>query len=153
MTTLSQTNLVNEFAQSKTTLQNLIGAPVTDFAYPYGAYNLNTINTGKTYYQSQRSVNGGLNTKDNFDITQLKIYEVDSNISQAQVQGWINAAAQQHAWLILLYHEVANTPAEADDALYTAKPADFNAEMAYLKNSGVATVTVNQAINEILSQL
>lgn len=153
LTTVSQTKLVNEMANSKTTLQNLIGVPVTNFAYPFGAYNSNTLSVGSQYYQSQRTVNGGLNTKDTFNITQLKIYEVDSNISQAQVQGWINAAIAQKAWLILVYHEVATTPAEPDDALYTTQPTDFNAEMNYLKNSGVATLTVNQAINEILAQL
>lgn len=153
MVTLSQANLVNEMSQSKTTLQNLIGVPVTNFAYPYGSYNANTIAVGKQYYQSQRSVNGGLNTKDNFDITTLKIYEVDSNISQAQVKGWVDAAIAQHAWLILVYHEVATTPIDPSDALYTTQPADLDAELAYVKNSGVTVLTVQQALNEILPQL
>lgn len=152
MTTLSSANLTNEFASSKNTLQTLIGAPVTSFAYPYGAYNAATINTGKQYYQSQRTVKGGLNTKDTLDITALKIYEVDSNISRAQVQGWIDAAISQKAWLILVYHEVATTPIDPSDALYTAQPADFDWHMNYLKSTGVKTLPVNQALNEVLAQ-
>lgn len=152
MTTLTAAKLQQEFADSQTTLQNLIGAPVSNFAYPYGAYNANTITAGKVYYGSQRTVKGGLNTKDGLDIMQLKIYEVDSNISQATVQGWIDAAIAQKAWLILVFHEVATTPSAPDDALYTTQPADFTAEMNYLKNSGVAIETVAQALAEISAQ-
>lgn len=153
MTTLSQAQITNEFSQSQTTLQNLIGVPVKNFAYPYGAYNAATVAAGQQYYQSQRTVSAGYNTKDSFNITGLKIYEVDSNISQAQVQGWIQGAIAQKSWLILVYHEVATSPVDPSDALYTTQPSDFAAEMAYLKNSGVKTVTVQQALNEILPQL
>lgn len=153
LTTVSQNQLINEMAGSQTTLQNLIGAPVTDFAYPYGAYNTNTINLGQQYYQSQRTVSAGLNTKDSLDLTKLKIYEVDSNITQAQVKGWVDAAIAQKSWLILVYHEVANTPTDPTDDLYHTTPADLDAELSYIKNSGVATETVHQAINEILAQL
>ena len=153
LTTVSSTQLQNEMQNSQATLQSVTGVPVTDFAYPYGAYNPNTIAVGKQYYQSQRTVNGGLNTKDNLDLTQLKIYEVDSNISQAQVQGWVNAAVAQRSWLILVYHEIAVTPTDPTDALYDTQPSDLNAELAYIKNSGVSVETVNQAINEILPQL
>jgi peptidoglycan/xylan/chitin deacetylase (PgdA/CDA1 family) len=153
LTTVSATQLQNEMKNSQATLQSVVGVPITNFAYPYGAYNANTIAVGKQYYQSQRSVGGGLNTKDSLNLTQLKIQEVDSNISQAQVQGWINAAIAQKAWLILVYHEIATTPVDPTDALYTTQPADINAELAYLKNSGVTVLTVNQAINEITPQL
>ena len=101
----------------------------------------------------QRTVNAGLNTKDNFDVTQLKMYEVDSNITQAQVQAWINDAITQHAWLILCYHEIATTPADPTDALYTTQPADFAAEMSYLKGTGVAVETVAQALAEAKAQI
>src|SRR6201999_3519584 len=111
--------------------------------------NGSTIAIGKQFYQSQRTVNAGYNTKDNFDLTQLKIYEVDSNISVAQVEGWINAAIAQKSWLILLYHETATTPSDPTDALYTTQPSDLDTELAYVKNSGIADVTVHQAIAEI----
>jgi peptidoglycan/xylan/chitin deacetylase (PgdA/CDA1 family) len=153
LTTLSQTQLVNEMSNSKTTLQGSFGGQVTDFAYPFGAYNANTITVGKQYYQSQRSVNQGLNTRDNWDLTQLKIYEVDSNISQAQVQGWVQAAIAQKSWLILVFHEIAVTPTDPTDALYTTQPSDLDAELGYIKTSGVSVETVHQAINEILPQL
>ncbi len=153
LTTMTAAQVNQEMSQSQTTLQNTFGIQVTDFAYPFGAYNGSTIATGSLYYQSQRTVNAGYNTKDNFNLTQLKIYEVDSNITQAQVKAWIDGAVANHSWLILVYHEVATTPTDPTDALYDTQPTDFAAEMNYLKSTGVAAETVHQAINEILPQL
>jgi hypothetical protein len=138
---------------TQVTLQGVVGLPVTDFAYPFGAYNANTIAVGKQYYQSQRTVIDGLNTKDSFDITQLKIHEVDSNITTAQVQAWIDQAIADKGWLILVYHETATSPVDPTDALYTTKPADLNTELAYIKSTNVAVVTVNQALNELTPQI
>lgn len=154
LTLATAATLTAEMQQSQATLQAAIGVPVTDFAYPYGAYNATTVAEGQKYYHSQRSVDQGFNTKDNFNINQLKIFEVDSNISQAQVQGWIDAAIAQHSWLILVYHEIAVTPTAPDDLLYTTQPTDFTAEMNYLKlKAPTATLTVNQALTELASQL
>ena len=152
LTTVSAAQLQSEMADSQTTLQNLIGAPVTDFAYPYGAYNTATLAMGQQYFDSQRTVNSGFNTKDNLDPTQLKMYEVDSNVTQAQVQGWIDAAVAQHSWLILTYHEVNPTPVDPTDTLYTTQPSDFSAEMNYLKNSGALLETVHQALATVEAQ-
>jgi peptidoglycan/xylan/chitin deacetylase (PgdA/CDA1 family) len=153
LTTVTATKLQNEMANSQATLQSVVGLPITDFAYPFGAYNANTITVGKQYYHSQRSVNGGLNTRDNMNLTQLKIHEVDSNITTAQVQAWINEAITDKAWLILVYHEIAITPSDPTDQLYTTQPGDLDSQLSYLKKSGVTVLTVNQAINEITPQL
>jgi peptidoglycan/xylan/chitin deacetylase (PgdA/CDA1 family) len=152
LTKLTTAKITAEMANSQTALQNLIGAPVTSFAYPYGAYNTSTINIGKTYFSSQRSVDRGLNTHDNLDVTKLKIFEVDATNTTAEVQQQINDAIAQKAWLILVYHEIATTPAEPDDAQYTIKPADFAAQMNYLKNSGVSVQTVKSALAEVQTQ-
>ncbi|HEX5456700.1 MAG TPA: polysaccharide deacetylase family protein [Candidatus Saccharimonadales bacterium] len=153
LTTLSKSAISREMSGSQTYLQNLIGVPVRDFAYPYGAYNTNTASIGKQFYQSQRTVNRGFNTKDNLDLTALKIYEVDNDISQTQVKAWIDSAIKQKAWLILVYHEIAKTPVVPSDELYSTTPSDFEAELSYIKNSGASAVTVRQAINEVLAQL
>jgi peptidoglycan/xylan/chitin deacetylase (PgdA/CDA1 family) len=150
LTTVTSTVLTSEMKDSQTTLQNLTGKPVTDFAYPYGAYNTATITEGKKYFASQRTVDAGLNTKDNLDATKLKMYEVDNNITQAQVKAWVDEAIASKSWLILTYHEVATTPVDPTDVQYTTQPADFAAEMAYIKSTGVATETVAQALQEVL---
>lgn len=152
LTTVTPTQLTQEMANSKATLESQIGVPIHNFAYPYGAYNGVTIAEGLKSYDSQRTVNAGYNTADSLNAAQLKIYEVDSNISQTQVKAWIDGAIAQKAWLVLVYHEVATTPAAADDALYTTQPADFTAEMNYIKNSGITTLTLGGALHEALNQ-
>jgi peptidoglycan/xylan/chitin deacetylase (PgdA/CDA1 family) len=154
MTTLSATQLDNELKNSQITLQNLLGVPVPDFAIPFGEYNTTTITAGEKYYQTQRTVDRGLNTKTGFNANQLMAEEVDNTTTQAQVQAWINQAAADHSWLILIYHEVCTdadliTPS---DMTYHTVPTDFDAEMAMVKASGLG-VTVQQAMAEIGPQL
>jgi peptidoglycan/xylan/chitin deacetylase (PgdA/CDA1 family) len=88
---ISAAQVNSEMQDSQTVLQNLLGVPVTDFAYPYGAYDANSIATGQKYYTSQRTVNAGFNTKDNFNVTQLKMYEVDSNITTAAQMAYLKS--------------------------------------------------------------
>lgn len=146
----------DEMFNSKSTLEQTVtnGTPVTNFAYPYGAYNASSITVGQQAgYASQRTVDRGYNTKDNLDVTKLKMYEVDSDITTEQVKAWIDGAKAENAWLILTYHEIADVPSEPDDALYTVKPADFQAQMAYLKSSGIVVETVAQALADINGQV
>jgi hypothetical protein len=153
LTTLSAAQQQDEMVASQSVFQSAIGVAPTDFAYPFGAYNSATLSLGAGVFQTQRTVVSGFNTKDTINFQQLKIEEVDSNISTAQVQAWINAAIAQKTWLILVYHEIATTPADPTDALYTIPPTDFAAQMAYLKASGAAVETTQQAYNEVRSQL
>jgi hypothetical protein len=153
LTTLSAAQQQDEMVASQTVFQSAIGVTPTDFAYPFGAYNAATLALGASTFQTQRTVVSGFNTRDSINFQQLRIEEVDSNISVAQVEGWINQALTQKTWLILVYHEVATTPADPTDALYTTQPGDFATEMAYLKASGVAVETTHQAYLEVASQL
>ncbi len=155
---LGDTKVLSEMQNSKTTLEGLTGAPVTDFAYPYGSYSAHTIAVGQSLgYLSQRSVNPGYNTKDSLEVTQLKMYEVDHDITTAQVQAWIDEAIAQHAWLILCYHEVADTPSDPNDLQYTTPIADFQAQMAYLAGkkaqNQVAVKTVAQALQTAQAEI
>lgn len=154
LTTLGNADLTAELQNSRLALEEILnGKQVTNFAYPLGAYNSATIAVGKSIYRSQRTVERGFNTPDNFDITKLKIQEVDSVNTVPEVQGWINEAVANRTWLILLYHEIANVPAYPEDAYYTVSPQDFTSAMEYLKSTGVMVKTVNQALDEIEPQI
>jgi len=154
LTTLTNAQVQTEMGGAQTALQNAVGVTPTDFAYPFGAYNANTIAIGKQVgFISQRSVNAGFNTKDNLDLTQLKIEEVDANITPAQVQAWVNQAIAQKSWLILVYHEIdTKAPAGSGDDDYVTSPTNLSTELSYIKSTGVAVETTAQAINEILPQ-
>jgi peptidoglycan/xylan/chitin deacetylase (PgdA/CDA1 family) len=157
MTTLSPSDLTTEMTQSRDDLAALIGAPIPDFAYPEGPYNLNTITVGKMYYQSQRDSYIGFNIKDilkqpngSYDFSQLKIQSVEDGVTLAQVKAWVDKAKSQKTWLILLYHRIENTNPAGDE--YVTLTSDFNQEMQYIKSSGIGVVTVDQAIKEVNGQ-
>lgn len=150
--TLSAAQVETEFSGSKTALQNLIGAPVTSFAYPYGAYTASTRVVGQGYYASQRSIDWGLNYRDDIDITRLKSIIVTRDTTAAEFQNWVDDAIAQRAWIILTYHEIANTPVVPGDALGTVTPAKFTAQMNYLKGRGVSVQPIRSALSEVQGQ-
>ena len=153
LTTLTTAQAQQEMQQSQTTLQNTFGVAVPDFAYPYGAYNASTIAIGKQLYVSQRTVDSGYNTKDNLDLTKLLVQNVFNTTTPAQVQAWVDQANQQHTWLVLVYHEVATVPTDPTDVQYDTQPSDLDAELSYIKSSGIAVETTQQAISEVVPQL
>ena len=151
-TKLTTTQRAYQFSQSKSTLSTKFG-PVTNFAYPYGAYNATTLAEGATYYKTQRSTDTGFNTRDTINYANLVVQNVFSTTTPAQVQAWVDQAARDRSWLILVYHEVAVTPIAAGDEFYTTSPADFSSELGIVKRSGLGIVTVAQAVAELSPQL
>lgn len=63
---MEEISVVKELADSKKDLENLIGQPVTDFAYPYGSFNNATLDlVKKTGYKSSASVIPGAYQSEN----------------------------------------------------------------------------------------
>ncbi|QQR52312.1 polysaccharide deacetylase family protein [bacterium] len=152
MPTLSANQLTAELANSQTTLQNLIGKSVPNFAYPYGEYTAATQTVAANYYQSQRSVETGYNSKDAYNNRALKVQNITNLTTQAEIQAWINQAKANKTWLILVYHQITNTP-DPVDPTYATKPTDFDAAMAKVKASGLGIVTIGQGLAEVGPQL
>ena len=143
----------NELSQSKTTLQNKFGVPVNSLAYQFGAYNAATQAFASSIYTNQRTVESGFNNKDNFNLQKLVVQNVFSTTTPAQVNAWVDQANAQHSWLILVYHEVGNTPIDPTDTEYLTKPSDLDAELSYIKSTGISVQTMQQALSELVPQL
>lgn len=152
LTTLSATAMDAELKDSQTFLKTLLGAgaPVNDFASPYGAYNQQVITDAAKYYQTYRGVQAGYNAKNNFDAMHLMVQNLDTSVTLAQVQAWIAEAKATNTWLILVYHQVDPSTASG---LYNTYPTDFDAQLSAVKNSGIAVETVAQAMTELKPQL
>lgn len=148
LTSLNSTQLAYELSHSQQVLQNIIGQPVRNFASPYGDYNQTVNNEIKKYYQSHRTVDEGYNSKDNFDIYRLRVQNIQSTTTLAEVQSWIDHAKATNTWLILVYHRVANDPGQFDSYI-----SDFNAQLQAIKNSGITVKTYQGALDEVLPQL
>jgi peptidoglycan/xylan/chitin deacetylase (PgdA/CDA1 family) len=150
LTTVNAAKLNNELKNSQTNLQKWTDQTVTDFATPYGSYNDTVINAIKTYYRSHRSTDEGYNTKDNFDIYNIKVQNITDTTTTAQVTNWVNEAKAQKAWLVLVYHQVDTDPQAGE---YNTPPDQLDAQLGAIQASGIKVDTVNQALNEITPQL
>lgn len=148
---LTVTNMDNELSQSQSQLRQWFGADAADdFASPYGEYNATTLTEIKKYYRSHRSTDEGFNSKDKFDIYNIKVQNILYSTPASQVKAWVEQAQREHTWLVLVYHEIATA---VEDPTYSISPADLDAQAAAIKASGIAVRTVGQALDEIRTQL
>lgn len=149
---LTATQMQQELSQSQTDLTSITGQKPTDFATPHGEYNAESIAAIKQYYRSHRSVDVGFNSKDNFDIYNIKVQNILATTTTEEVAAWVNQAAAQHTWLVLVYHGVGD-PVIADSAAWAITPAQLDAQLAAIKVSGLPVLTVSQALDEVTPQL
>lgn len=149
LTQLTNAQLKKELSESQSYLQNLTGSPVRDFASPYGDYNEKVNTQIKKYYRSHRTVDEGYNSKDNFDIYRIRVQNIQSNTTLAEVQSWLDHAKATNTWLVLVYHKVWTS----DVGQFDSYTSDFAAQMQALKNSGLTVKTYSDALDEVISQL
>jgi peptidoglycan/xylan/chitin deacetylase (PgdA/CDA1 family) len=148
LTTLSDAQLQIELQQSQHDLQAMFGTSFQDFISPYGEYDDRVLAAIKQYYRSHGSVEQGYNTKSNFDIYDIRVQEVATATTPSQVAAWVQQAITDKTWLVLMYHQVDNP----SDPL-SVSSANLDREFSNIKNSGVAVLTTDQALSEILPQL
>ncbi len=158
--TITPAQQIAELRDSQATLQNILGTPVTDFAYPFGSYNNVVSNIAGTYYSASRGVESGYQSR--FDTASslqgLRVQNITRStgdpannvppMSFADFQGWVDFAIQHNLWLILVYHGVNNNPGSFDTT-----PAAFNQQLDYLKSKGVSVQTMHSALDETLPQV
>lgn len=148
LTQLTQAQIDTELTHSKNFLEQISGQPVTDFSSPYGDYNVQVNNEIKKYFSSHRTTDEGFNSKDNFNPYRLRVQNMQSTTTLAQFQEWVSKAQADHTWLILIYHVVGTQNLEQFD---TQKP-DFDAQMAWLAQSGVTVSRWDAALKELSLQ-
>ncbi len=144
LTTLSAAQQQQEISGSR---QDLLGwnvGAVLSFSYPFGEYDSSTIQIVKDAgFSSAVATISGYVTPSS-DHYQLEYQELKSDTTLAQVQAWVNTAAQNHQWLILTFHNVKT----GGDA-YDITPALFQNIVTYVKQKGLPVVTVGQGMDSM----
>jgi len=148
LTTLSPTALDDELKLSQQTIQALTNLPVKTFASPYGEYNGTTLNAIKSYYQSHRSTDDGFNSKDNFDPYTILVQNITVGTTIDTIKGWVDKAKADKTWLVLVYHEILD-----GGDLYSTTPANLDAALSYIQQTGISVQTVSQALIELQNQI
>jgi peptidoglycan/xylan/chitin deacetylase (PgdA/CDA1 family) len=149
LTAQTPANLTYELQHSQQYLQSVIGQPVKNFASPYGDYNAAVNTEIKKYYRSHRTVDEGYNSKDNFDLYRVRVQNILSSTTAAQVNAWVQQAQTDKTWLVLVYHRVSDT----DPGPFDSKIADFKAQMDAIQASGITIKTYDTALDELTAQL
>jgi peptidoglycan/xylan/chitin deacetylase (PgdA/CDA1 family) len=147
LTRLSDKDIEMQLDLPKSGLSKCYG-PVNDFAAPYGNFDIRTTTQTKERYETGRSTTVGYNTADMFNPYELKVQNITSKTTPAEIQAWLDSAKQSKTWLILVYHQVDNSDTE-----FARKPADFENDIKAIVASGIKVQTVHDAYAGIKPQL
>ncbi|HVY35718.1 MAG TPA: polysaccharide deacetylase family protein, partial [Candidatus Paceibacterota bacterium] len=159
LTTQNDGQLRFEIEGSRSDLLSTIGAPVSNLAFPYGTTN-DTVdqelkNAG---FVGSRTVIDGLNTR---STNRYELYadQVLSDTDVSEVEGWIDQAANNDEWLVLVFHKIDagcsnpdGVPIPPEDGggndNYCATPSTLASIVSYLqsKESSIDVVTVSQGL-------
>lgn len=137
-----------ELVHSRQYLEGLVQKAVPHFATPYGLYNKAVLDAVKRNYQSHRPVDAGYNSRDNLDPYIVKVQNLGLGVSLAQFNSWLQDAARDRTWLVLVYHQVTDESPEPYDTL----PSDFNMQMDALAASGLTVKRYGDALAEVMAQ-
>jgi peptidoglycan/xylan/chitin deacetylase (PgdA/CDA1 family) len=149
LTQVNATQLNTELTNSKSLLQTVTGMPIKNFASPYGDYNPTVLNAIKPLYRSHRTVDTGYNSKDNFDAYRVRVQNMLSTTTLAELQGWVDHAKATNTWLVLVYHRIA----PSDAGPYDTPQANFTPQIQAIVNSGITVKTYDAALDELTPQL
>ncbi|HEY1960685.1 MAG TPA: polysaccharide deacetylase family protein [Polyangiaceae bacterium] len=147
LTTLDAQDLDDELRLSQQYLLANVGSPVASFATPMGNYNPTVLAAIKKYYTSHRTVNPGLNYMGS-DVFQLNSDGAYDNDSASTICSWIQNAATQRGWEILMFHDFTTDATSNMDLTYPI--ADFESILQCAKaTAGIDVVTTTQGADAI----
>jgi peptidoglycan/xylan/chitin deacetylase (PgdA/CDA1 family) len=145
---INSVDVQTELAKSQLDILSFVGTKPVNFASPYGEYNDAVKQQIAQYYRSHRSVDVGFNTKDNFDILNIKAMSVINTTPPETILSWVDEAIRDRAWLVLVYHDVVD-----GGGTFTTTPDQLRAVLDGLVARGVSVQTVDSALNEVVPQM
>jgi len=147
LTTLNNSQLVDEILGSKQMLEAMGANTITSFAYPFGEWNENIKNIiGQSGYHGARTAmlqDGGFNSADQ-DPYLLKTFSIEINTPVSEVQKLINEAVNNKTWVILVFHQIENNGGQ-----YSTAPQNLQNIASYISQNNIKTVTIGQGLNEL----
>ncbi len=145
---ISTAQVINELKKSKDDLA-AHGFDATDFASPYGDYDMPVLAEIAKHYASQRGF-GDVGTNSwPYSEYYLKVKQVQAGVSVADVRLAIDQAIANKQWLVLVLHDIKVSPSNRKDD-YEYGTAQLDKIAAYVKgkqNAGlIKSVNVNQGL-------
>lgn len=141
LTQISESAARQQIVGSKEALAAL-GISTRVFAYPFGEYNAAIEKLVKeSGFSLARSTNGGINQKGSIDRYALNRVSTNASTPLSDIYREIDQAAQDNAWIILVFHQVGSYPGDA----YSATPERLTQIINYAKSKHMSFETLQQA--------
>ena len=149
LTTLTATQLTNELANSKTTLQAWTGKPVLHLAYPYGSQNANVQTQSAKYYSTARiyltnpapSSLPTLIAQSGTNKMVVPGIGVVQATTLARAEQYVDYAIANNITMELTFHDILTSGGDS----YSWSPANLRALEDYVVAKNVTVKTVAQA--------
>ncbi len=144
LTEINTRKLEQEVANSKAALVAQ-GINPTSFATPYGDWNDKVVAAIAKHYTNHRPFHDtGYNTWPHNNYV-LRVQQVQAGVSVETVKGYIDQAAADKTWLILVFHDIQDSPS-TDPEDYQFSTTDLNAVAAYVKSKNIAVTNVSDGL-------
>lgn len=153
MTAVNDNQINFQLEGSERYIKQTLHEGQVDYASPYGKSDAEVQFYARKYFRSVRGTESGINTRQNFDPYNLHVLYVGSKTTPDEIRRAIENAKENNGWLILTYHRIEYPTSETKDSNVVIPPYIFRQQMNLLKQSDVAVVTVQQALDETLPQL
>ncbi len=137
LATLTSAQQQYQVATNKTSLEAILGVPVVHFATPFGSYNSSALTTIMQYNQTHRDTSGKINYPYAFDASLVHGKVITKSLTLADIDALITTAEQQKAWLVLVYHGIANGGDE-----YTISKTKYEQQISLIKKHDVVVQTI-----------
>lgn len=148
LTTLNVRQLDRQLRLADDYFAKELGIEAVDFAPPKRLNDAEVQELVRTYYRSSLGPERGINTKQNFDVYNLKTLTIDRDTSEKRIQTALDEAWQNGGWLILVYHRLDDTSKAPD----TVTSKAFTKQLELIEKSGTAVKTVEAALDEVWAE-
>jgi peptidoglycan/xylan/chitin deacetylase (PgdA/CDA1 family) len=124
------------------------GLPTEHMATPHGRSDAQVEWYARKYVQTLRGTDSGINTRQNLDPYDLKVFYVDKETSPEALSEALAETQRSHGWLILVYHQIG--PASSDDGDRRTIFADaLTTHLDLIRDSGIVVEPVSEGFSEV----
>ncbi len=126
-----------------------LGIKPRSHAYPYGSYNKTVIQLVSQFYDYARAAGKG--TAMSLESPPINTYSLNGRAVErdtpiATVKGWIDEAVTSRKWLILVFHNIVESP-----SVFTEHSVSgFQEIVAYIKTKGITVKTLSE-VSDLLT--
>lgn len=143
-TTLSSAQLKFEIESNRNDLVGR-GYAAKSFATPFGDYNNQVLAEIARNYESHRPFHDRAFNAYPYSDYRIQVQQVQVGVSLSTVKGYINDAIASGRWLVLVFHNVKDSPSKST-ASYEYATRDLRNIASYVKSKGVPVVKMSDGV-------